>query len=97
MLYEVITIGMTAAAVITLVSLAPPYLAGYLIDRVARPVQQGTMPWRAGATIAWLAVTAMALVYLVRQAAAVVRLRMMSALGELVARDLRTELSYNFV
>jgi len=87
-----VTIGMTAAAVITLVSLAPPYLAGYLIDRVARPVQQGTMPWRAGATIAWLAVTAMALVYLVRQAAAVVRLRMMSVLGELVARDLRTEL-----
>jgi ATP-binding cassette subfamily B protein len=31
-------------------------------------------------------------VYLVRQAAALVRLRLMSVLGELVARDLRTEL-----
>ena len=87
-----VTIGMSAAAVITLVSLAPPYLAGYLIDRVARPVQQGAMPWRTGATIAWLAVAAMAVVYVVRQGAAVVRLRMMSVLGELVARDLRTEL-----
>jgi len=87
-----VAIGMTAAAVITLVSLAPPYLAGYLIDQVARPVQQGAMSWRAGATIAWLAVAAMAVVYLVRQGAAVVRLRMMSVLGELVARDLRTEL-----
>src|SRR3989442_313753 len=46
---------------------------------------------RPGA-IAWLAVAAMALVYVVRQAAAVVRLRLMSVLGEWVARDLRAEL-----
>jgi ATP-binding cassette subfamily B protein len=85
-------VGMSAAAMITLVSLVPPYLAGYLIDRVVRPVQDGTLTVGAGATVAWIAVTAMALVYLVRQASAMVRLRMMSVLGEFVARDLRREL-----
>ena len=33
-----VTIGLTAAAVVTLASLLPPYLAGYLIDRVVRPI-----------------------------------------------------------
>ena len=84
--------GMSAAAVITLVSLVPPYLAGYLIDRVVRPVQEGTLTVSAGATVAWIAVAAMAVVYLVRQASALVRLRMMSVLGEFVARDLRRDL-----
>jgi ATP-binding cassette subfamily B protein len=87
-----VTIGFAAAAVITLVSLIPPYLAGYLIDRVVRPVQDGLIPAGQGALVAWLAVGAMALVYVVRQAGAVLRLRMMSVLGEWVARDLRTEL-----
>ena len=84
--------GMGAATVITLVSLVPPYLAGYLIDSVVRPVQDGTLTVGAGATIAWIAVAAMAVVYLVRQASALVRLRMMSVLGEFVARDLRRDL-----
>ena len=42
--------------------------------------------------MAWIAVTAMAVVFLIRQASAVVRLRHMAVLGEWVARDLRTEL-----
>ncbi|HMG17175.1 MAG TPA: ABC transporter ATP-binding protein [Gemmatimonadales bacterium] len=87
-----LTLGMAAATVITLVSLVPPYLAGHLIDRVVRPAQAGALPLARAATIAWLAVTAMALVFLVRQAAAHVRLRLMSILGEWVARDLRAEL-----
>src|SRR3989454_4303562 len=65
-----LTLGMSAAAVITLVSLVPPYLAGYLIDRVIRPVQEGRLSPASAATIALIAVMAMALVYLVRQAAA---------------------------
>jgi ATP-binding cassette subfamily B protein len=84
--------GMAAAAVITLVSLVPPFLAGYLIDRIVRPVQDGTMSVADGSTVAWLAVTAMGVVYLLKQGAALVRLRKMSVLGEWVARDLRTEL-----
>ncbi len=87
-----VTIGMAAATLITLVSLIPPYVAGYLVDRVVRPVQEGTLPLETGATIAWVAVGAIAMVYIVRQVGALIRLRMMSVLGEFVARDLRTEL-----
>ncbi|HJQ65225.1 MAG TPA: ABC transporter ATP-binding protein [Gemmatimonadales bacterium] len=87
-----LTIGMTAAAVITLVSLVPPYLAGYLIDRVIRPAREGALPVGRATLIAWFAVAAMALVFLVRQGAALVRLRLMAILGEWVARDLRAEL-----
>ena len=42
--------------------------------------------------MAWIAVSAMAALYVVRQAAAHVRLRFMAVLGEWVARDLRAEL-----
>ena len=87
-----VTIGLAAAGLITLVSLIPPYLAGYLLDDVIRPVQDGTLDVSRGALAAWVAVGAMALVYVVRQAGALVRLRMLSVLGEWVARDLRTEL-----
>jgi ATP-binding cassette subfamily B protein len=85
-------LGLAAATVITLVSLVPPYLAGYLIDRVIRPAQEGALPLARASAIAWLAVSAMALVYIARQGAALLRLRLMSVLGEWVARDLRAEL-----
>lgn len=87
-----VALGLTAAAIVTLASLVPPYLAGYLLDRVVRPAQAGTLSHAAAARLAWLAVSAMAVLYLVRQAAAHVRLRLMSVLGEWVARDLRAEL-----
>jgi len=84
--------GFAAALVITAVSLLPPFLAGYLIDDVVRPVRQGALPLSQGLRVAWAAVIAMAMAYMVRQVAAHVRLRQMSVLGEYVARDLRTEL-----
>lgn len=87
-----LVLGLSAATVITLISLVPPYLAGYVIDRVVRPAQEGRLPRGAAATMAWMAVAAMAGLYLVRQAAAHVRLRLMAVLGEWVARDLRAEL-----
>jgi ATP-binding cassette subfamily B protein len=87
-----VTIGLSAAAVVTLASLLPPYLAGYLIDRVVRPSQEGRLTVDAARRMAWIAVTAMALLHVVRQSAAHLRLRLMSTLGELVARDLRSEL-----
>ncbi len=87
-----VVIGFVAATLITLVSLVPPWLAGYLIDEVVRPVQDGTLSVERGGWIAWIAVVAMALVYLIRQAGALLRLRYMAVLGEWVARDLRTEL-----
>jgi ATP-binding cassette subfamily B protein len=87
-----VTLGLTAAVLITLLSLAPPLIAGRLIDGVVEPVQAGRMSLAEGGRIAWIAVTAMALVYLLKQVCSWIRLRVMSVLGELVARDLRTEL-----
>jgi len=87
-----VVLGFAAATLITLVSLVPPYVAGFLIDSVVKPVQDRAMPMERGALVAWIAVTAMAMVFLVRQGAALVRLRHMANLGEWVARDLRTEL-----
>src|SRR5436309_3016 len=49
-----LTLGMAAATVITLVSLIPPYLAGYLIDCVVRPGQAGTLWLARGGGIAAL-------------------------------------------
>jgi len=87
-----LVLGIGAAAVITLLSLVPPYLAGYLIDRVIRPAQDGAMPVGRAGLVASIAIAAMALVYLIKAGAAIVRLRLMSILGEWVARDLRAEL-----
>ena len=87
-----VVLGLSAAAVVTLASLVPPYLAGFLLDRVVRPAQAGLLGRAHAARLAWLAVGAMAVLYIVRQAAAHVRLRLMSVLGEWVARDLRSEL-----
>jgi ATP-binding cassette subfamily B protein len=87
-----LTLGMAAATVITLVSLVPPYLAGLLIDRVVRPAQSGSLALERAWTIAWIAVAAMAAVYLIKQGAAYLRLRLMAILGEWVARDLRDAL-----
>src|SRR5205807_8705709 len=85
-------IGMAAAVVITALGLVPPWLAGFLLDRVVRPSQQGLLAAGRGSTVAGLVVGAMAAVYLVHQAAAVIRLRFLTVIGEFVARDLRAEL-----
>jgi ATP-binding cassette subfamily B protein len=87
-----LALGLAAAAIITLLSLVPPYIAGFLIDRVVRPAQDGALPHRTAAHMAWIAIAAMAALYLVRQLAAHIRLRYMAVLGEYVARDLRAEL-----
>ncbi|MEO8451537.1 MAG: ABC transporter ATP-binding protein [Gemmatimonadota bacterium] len=87
-----LTLGMIAATVITLVSLIPPYIAGYVLDRLVAPARGGTLPVNRAMLSAWIAVGTMAVVYLIRQGAALVRLRLMAVMGEWVARDLRTEL-----
>jgi len=87
-----LTIGMAAAVVITGLGLVPAYLAGYLLDRVIRPAQSGALGGSRAMAIAWVVVGAMATVHVLRQAAAMVRLRFLSVIGEWVARDLRAEL-----
>jgi ATP-binding cassette subfamily B protein len=84
--------GFAAALLITLFSLVPPYVTGYLIDEVIEPVQDGTLSLAEASAVAWLGVLAIALVYALRQLCGFVRLRLMTVLGEYVARDLRTEL-----
>ena len=85
-------IGLCAAALITLFSLVPPWLAGTLIDDVVEPAQEGRLAVEEASVLAGLAVAALAVVYVLRQLAARVRLRLMAVLGEYVARDLRTDL-----
>ena len=87
-----LVLGLSAAAVVTLASLVPPYLAGYLIDGVVRGANEGRIAREAAARMAWIAIGTMAALYVIRQTAAHVRLRLMSVLGEWVARDLRAEL-----
>ncbi len=83
-----VAIGMGAAVLVTVLSLVPAWLAGYLIDRVARPGKDGAV---AG-EIALICVGAIATAYLLRSLFTWVRLRFMAFLGEYVARDLRTEI-----
>jgi ATP-binding cassette subfamily B protein len=87
-----LTRGLAAATAITLVSLVPPYLSGYVLDRLVAPARTGAITVERAAYIGWLAVATMAAVYLIKQGAALIRLRLMSILGEWVARDLRAEL-----
>jgi ATP-binding cassette, subfamily B, bacterial len=87
-----VAIGMSAATGVTLLALVPAYLAGYLIDRVARPAQTGQLDREVAGGIALACVLAIAAAYALRSLLGWVRLRFMAFLGEYVARDLRTEI-----
>jgi ATP-binding cassette subfamily B protein len=87
-----VIVGMSAAALLTLCALVPPYLSGYLIDSVIMPARSGSLTLERATLIAWIALAGMAAVYVLRQLCNWVRLRLMTVLGEYVARDLRTEL-----
>jgi ATP-binding cassette, subfamily B, bacterial len=87
-----VAFGMASAALLTALSLVPPYLTGYLIDSVVRPIQAGTLAVADVRTTAWWIVAAIGVTHVLRQLCAWARLRWMAILGEHVARDLRTEL-----
>jgi ATP-binding cassette subfamily B protein len=87
-----VAFGMASAALLTALSLIPPYLTGHLIDEVVRPVQAGTRAVADVRAVAWWIVGAIALAHVLRQLCAWARLRWMAILGEHVARDLRAEL-----
>ncbi|HEY2408169.1 MAG TPA: ABC transporter ATP-binding protein [Polyangiaceae bacterium] len=84
--------GMLAATAVTVLALVPPFVMGRLIDRVIRPAQAGALPVSQAAKIAWLAVLGIATVHVVSKFCIWIRLRLLAVLGELVARDLRSEL-----
>jgi len=85
-------LGMLAAALLTLVGLAPPYLTGRLLDGIIRPYEAGLLSSAAAREAAWVLVAGVAAVYVVREFFVWVRLRTLAVLGELVARDIRTQL-----
>ncbi len=87
-----VTLGMMAAALMTVVGLVPPYLTGYVIDAVIRPFQDGDLSREAALKMALVTVAGLAAVFLTREAMTWVRLRKMAVLGEHVARDLRNDL-----
>lgn len=86
-----VTLGITAACLMTLVSLVPPLLTGAIVDQVIKPFQQGEITKEMGLTTFYWFIGALVLTYFFRELFAWVRLRTMSVLGEKVARDLRDE------
>ncbi len=87
-----VIVGMSAATLVTLLALVPPFLTGYLVDHVIRPVQNGAVNGADVASVAWLSVLGMAAVQVVSKLCVWLRLRLLAVLGELVARDLRDQL-----
>jgi len=85
------TAGILSGLLLALLQLVPPYLTGYLIDSVLRPVESGTqLAIDARPTALWL-VLLLGITYAGTQFVAWVRMRSMALLGEFVARDLRKE------
>ncbi len=85
-------VGTIGALLMTLVSLAPPFLTGYVLDHVIRPYDEGRISSDAAGRAALVIILGIAGVYICREAFGWVRLRWMAVLGEHVARDLRTDL-----
>jgi ATP-binding cassette subfamily B protein len=84
--------GTVGAVLTTAVSLVPAYVSGYLIDKVVRPFQDGTLSVDEASKTAWILVGALSATYILREFFVWLRLNKMSILGEKVARDLRDEL-----
>ena len=84
-----VTAGVISAIFLALFQLVPPFVAGYLIDALIRPVQSGA---RLAESVRPEALTLVALLgfsYGITQLVSWGRMRSMSLLGEFVARDLR--------
>ncbi len=87
-----VTVGMVAAVIMTIVSLLPAYLTGYVIDKVIKPFNNGQLDYESAMSIAWVIIGSLAVTYVIREVMLWVRLHKMSVLGELVAGDLRREI-----
>ncbi len=87
-----VALGIVAGLLMTLVSLAPPWLTGALIDKVLRPFEAGTLAHReAWRMSAWILAGVLG-AYALRTVLAWIRMRIMAFIGEWVARDLRNDL-----
>jgi len=89
-----VAIGFVTAIAMTLVSLLPPYLTGYIVDRIAGSMSDAGVVDKDVVRALWWVVLGLGVVYAVRVFCLWIRLREMSMLGEFVAHDLRRDL-YN--
>lgn len=83
--------GLSSAVGLTVLSLIPPFLTGRVIDQVIKPLQDGSISEEFALHQAWILIGILSLVYILREVFGWIRLRTMSMLGELVAKDLRDE------
>ncbi len=86
-----VALGGLGAACMTVLSLVPGLLTGYLIDDVIKPFQSGVITHKEGLYIFTLCIAALFGTHILREFFAWVRLKTMSIMGEFVARDLRDE------
>lgn len=87
-----LVLGTLGAVLTTLFSLIPPYVSGYLIDKVVKPFQDGKLSLGEASTVAWILVGTLGAAFLLKEFFIWLRLKKMSFLGEYVARDIRSEL-----
>ncbi len=86
-----VAIGMSGAILMTLMSLLPPFVTGYLIDSVIKPFQGGSLSLDDAMHLTTITIVGLAVIYLMRELFAFVRLKTMAYLGEYVAKDLRDD------
>lgn len=84
--------GVMGAAMLTLLSLIPPQLTGFVIDRVAMPYLDGEIAQDAALRLGLTMLGILVGVYVIREVFLWIRLKALAEVGELVARDLRTSI-----
>ncbi|MCB0413393.1 MAG: ABC transporter ATP-binding protein [Bdellovibrionales bacterium] len=83
--------GFIGAVLMTAVSLAPAYITGYIVDHVIKPFQGQEISFAKAKDLAGIGLLSLAMIYILKEVFAWVRLRTMSILGEKVAEDLRND------
>lgn len=83
-------LGVISALFLTALSLTPPYLTGYLVDDVLLAYTDGRLSLYAAYRLGWTILAVIVGIYILRELLLWLRLRSMTIVGELVARDLRT-------
>ena len=84
-----VIIGLLGGFLVTLLSLLPPEITGRLIDQVLDPYMQGTLSLSDAQSMGWILLGIIIVVFIFRELFLWLRLRTMTYVGELVARDLR--------
>ncbi|MEM6820746.1 MAG: ABC transporter ATP-binding protein [Verrucomicrobiota bacterium] len=87
-----VSLGFAAALALTLISLVPPFLTGYVVDQILKPVESGGMDAEKMIQLAFAIVGGLGLLHVLRELCAWVRLKKLAFLGENVAYDLRNQL-----